>query len=101
MVINFGFHLDTGFSRGHWQGIGIIAEKGRSLGIDLDDVVLIPVAAAQALFNTESLFRIFAEARGRSALDEGEAAIRSMLTQRHDGDEDFTIIGQDWGGAIA
>ena len=34
--------------------IGIMERKGRSLGFDIDDLVFIPLGAAQKLFNTEA-----------------------------------------------
>ena len=43
--------------------IGILAEGGESLGQNLDDIVVIPVAAAQSLFNAPSLFRVLIQAR--------------------------------------
>lgn len=48
--------------------IGLLSSAGISIGIDLDDLAVIPVAAAQSLFNTESLFRIIVEARHRNLI---------------------------------
>ena len=45
--------------------IGALAPKGQSLGVDISDVAIIPVASASALFNRVSLFRILVQARGR------------------------------------
>ena len=45
--------------------VGILASEGRSIGVDLDEIVIIPVASAQALFDTPSLFRVLVEARSR------------------------------------
>ncbi|MBU1394753.1 MAG: FtsX-like permease family protein, partial [Gammaproteobacteria bacterium] len=47
------------------------------------------------LFNTETLFRILVEARSRSAIEPVKAAITQLLKQRHDGEEDVTVITQD------
>src|SRR5450756_1399679 len=38
--------------------IGIMATQGESLGTNSDEIVIVPLAAAQALFNTEALFRV-------------------------------------------
>ncbi len=43
--------------------IGVLASEGRSIGIDVQELAIIPVASAQAMFNTQSLFRILVEAR--------------------------------------
>jgi putative ABC transport system permease protein len=48
--------------------IGTLAPQGQQMGFNTDEVVVIPVAAAQQLFNTPSLFRILIEARGRAAV---------------------------------
>jgi putative ABC transport system permease protein len=44
--------------------IGVLADTGVSLGEDMGEVVIIPVATAQSLFNKVSLFRIVVEASG-------------------------------------
>ncbi|MBI3772265.1 MAG: ABC transporter permease [Gammaproteobacteria bacterium] len=75
--------------------IGVLSAKGQSLGTDLNDMVVIPVASAQTLFNTESLFRILVQAKGRDSLDEAQSAIKSIMRDRHDGEEDVTVITQD------
>ncbi|MEQ1813510.1 MAG: ABC transporter permease [Candidatus Nitrotoga sp.] len=74
---------------------GIFALQGESMGINTDELVLIPIDHAQALFNTQSLFRIMVEAESRSAIEPAKKAIRAALKLRHDDEEDVTIIGQD------
>ena len=48
---------------GDWRFrvIGVIAPRGTSIGMDLDEVVEIPVETGLRLFNRGSLFRILAE----------------------------------------
>ncbi len=75
--------------------IGIIRSSGQSIGFDLDEMVMIPVASAQSLFDTFSLFRIMVEARSREAIPRAAAAITGIIKQRHDGEDDVTIITQD------
>ncbi len=75
--------------------IGVLASEGRSLGIDLDDVVIIPVASAQVLFNAPSLFRILVEARSREAVKRAEEEVRRIIQRRHEGEDDITVITQD------
>jgi putative ABC transport system permease protein len=75
--------------------IGILAPRGRSLGQDLDEVVIVPVASAQILFDSPALFRVLAEASSREAVPRAKAAIRTILRDRHDDEEDFTLITQD------
>jgi putative ABC transport system permease protein len=75
--------------------IGVLASEGRSIGLDVDEVVIIPVASAQALFNAPSLFRILIEVRSRTALPQVIDFVRTTITQRHQGEEDVTVITQD------
>jgi putative ABC transport system permease protein len=75
--------------------VGVLASQGRSIGLDVDEVVIIPVASAQALFNAPSLFRILIEVRSRPALPQVIDFVRSTITQRHQGEEDVTVITQD------
>jgi putative ABC transport system permease protein len=75
--------------------IGILATKGESLGENLGDLAIVPVASAQALFNSPSLFRILVQAPSRGALSAAADAIRSIIRERHEGEDDVTVITQD------
>jgi len=75
--------------------IGILAEGGESLGQNLDDMVVIPVAAAQSLFNAPSLFRVLIQARSEQDIERAKAAARDIIRERHDGEDDVTLITQD------
>jgi putative ABC transport system permease protein len=81
--------------RRRFRIIGVLAKKGQSLGVDIGDVAMIPVASAQSLFNTESLFRILVQARNRGAIARAKKEILEIITQRHDGEDDITVITQD------
>jgi putative ABC transport system permease protein len=75
--------------------IGVLSDEGRAVGFDLQELVLIPVGAAQQIFDTESLFRILVQARDRDSMPRVREAIRTTLTERHQGEEDVTVITQD------
>ncbi|MBA3010635.1 MAG: ABC transporter permease [Proteobacteria bacterium] len=75
--------------------IGVLAKKGQSLGMDMSDLVIIPVASAQSLFNTEALFRIMIQAKNRNAISTAKDAILRIIQDRHDGEDDITVITQD------
>ena len=75
--------------------IGVIQSKGHSIGMDMDDMVFIPVKSAQTLFNTSSLFRIFVTTRSSETIKQSKSRILEILKQRHQGEEDITIITQD------
>ena len=75
--------------------IGILGSEGRSIGVDVQETVIIPVASAQQLFNTPSLFRILVEARTRESIEPVKQFIIDTLKDRHQGEEDVTVITQD------
>jgi len=75
--------------------IGILARRGQSLGLDLAELAIIPVASAQALFNTPALFRVLVQAPSLAALPHAEEAVRQIIRERHEGEDDVTIITQD------
>ncbi len=75
--------------------IGVLAQKGESIGLDMGDVVVVPVAAAQALFNTASLFRVMIEVRDRDAMSRAKESVLRIIRERHDGEDDITVISQD------
>ena len=75
--------------------IGVLAPRGQSLGFDMSDIAIIPVASAQALFNTSSLFRIMIQATGRDSVHRAKEAILKSIRDRHEGEDDITVITQD------
>ncbi|MDP6416331.1 MAG: ABC transporter permease, partial [Gammaproteobacteria bacterium] len=79
-----------------FQVIGVLKEaSGSGVGMDLRDSAVIPVATAQSLFDSPSLFRIMVEADGHNAISRAEKAIIDILRNRHNGEEDVTVITQD------
>jgi putative ABC transport system permease protein len=75
--------------------IGLVAKQGQSLGFNTDEVVMVPVASAEALFNTDSLFRILVEAKARSQVTYAKEDALAILKERHEGERDVTVITQD------
>jgi putative ABC transport system permease protein len=75
--------------------IGVLEPKGTSMGFDIDDIVLIPVASAMRVFNLTSLFRIFIEANSYSDLEPVKENVLKILIERHNDQEDVTLITQD------
>lgn len=74
---------------------GVLASQGQALGTNTDETVMIPVASAQMLFNTESLFRILVEAKTRADIEHARSDVLRILKQRHEGEEDVTVVTQD------
>jgi putative ABC transport system permease protein len=75
--------------------VGVLARQGASLGFNTDEIVVVPLSAAQALFNTESLFRIFVEAKSREQIPAARADVEEIIRLRHEGERDITVITQD------
>ncbi len=75
--------------------IGILATEGRAVGIDVEEVIVIPVASAQALFNEPSLFRIIIEAKDRDAIKRASEFVKKTIRDRHQGEDDITLVTQD------
>ena len=82
---------------GDWRFrvIGVIAPRGTSIGMDLDEVVEIPVGTSLRLFDRTSLFRILAEVYSHEDNDRARLAALNVLRERHAGQEDVTILTQD------
>jgi putative ABC transport system permease protein len=81
---------------GQWRFrvVGVLAPRGRSLGFDFDDVVMIPVRTAMRVFNRSSLFRILLELGAADELEAGKAGVIDIMRDRHRV-EDVTVITQD------
>jgi putative ABC transport system permease protein len=74
--------------------IGVLAPRGMQMGLDMDDVAVVPVATAMKMLNRPSLFRILVQARIHTDLERTKERVRQILTERH-GEEDVTVITQD------
>jgi putative ABC transport system permease protein len=75
--------------------VGVLSPSGAGLGMNSDEIAIVPVALAQAMFNSNTLFRILIEARNRESIEPAKRQATQLLTARHEGEEDFTVITQD------
>ena len=75
--------------------LGVLAPKGEFVGLNMDDLVIIPVASAQVLFNLSSLLRIGIMTRSREDVPAVKNEIARALRERHGGEEDVTILTED------
>lgn len=75
--------------------IGVLATRGVQLGMNVDDVVVVPVRTAMKMFDRRSLFRIFVQVRGTADLERTKQKVTRLFVERHDGEEDVTILTQD------
>lgn len=75
--------------------IGVLAPRGEMLGLDIDEVVIMPVAAAQVTFNLTSILRLGIETHTREQVNRVKEEVRRVIAARHGGEEDITIITED------
>ncbi|NJD35533.1 MAG: FtsX-like permease family protein, partial [Betaproteobacteria bacterium] len=76
--------------------VGVLKAIGQGVGgLNTDEVVFVPVAIAQSMFNTNTLFRILIEARSRDEIEAVKQDVTAALKARHGGEEDVTVITQD------
>jgi putative ABC transport system permease protein len=75
--------------------IGVLGSSGMGLGMNTDELSFVPIATAQQMFNTNTLFRILVEARNRDAIPLAKEQVREIIRVRHGGEEDVTTITQD------
>lgn len=73
---------------------GVLASKGRFMGMDLDEVAYIPAGQALRLFNREFLMEIDIQYHDNVNGEQAANLIKKHLIRRH-GAEDFTITTQD------
>ena len=81
-------------SDARYRVVGVMSKKGTSLGMDIDDIVYVPVTSGQELFDTDSLFEIIASTPRAEDVDRSIAQIKDILIKRHAHKEDFTIQTQ-------
>jgi len=75
--------------------VGVLKEGGRGLGMTTDELVIVPIAMAQAMLNTNTLFRILVQTRSRDHMEGVKSNVLKTITRRHDNEEDVTVITQD------
>jgi putative ABC transport system permease protein len=95
----FGSHNALGqwirLADNRYRVIGVMASTGRSIGVDVQEVVIVPIAAAQSLLNTEGLFRILIQTKNSDVIPSVIEFIEQTIQQRHHGVKDITVITQD------
>jgi putative ABC transport system permease protein len=75
--------------------IGVLAQAGMTGLFDTDELIVVPVANAQQIFNTPAVFRILIEASDAAQMERARRDITDIVKRRHQNIEDFTVITQD------
>ncbi|MFP6659936.1 MAG: ABC transporter permease [Myxococcota bacterium] len=74
--------------------VGVVAPKGRQLGLDIDDIVMVPVATAMRIFDLSSLGTIYIETHSHADVDLMKKKVLALLAERH-GEDDVSVITPD------
>jgi putative ABC transport system permease protein len=74
---------------------GVMTARGQGLGMNSDEMVIVPVATAQQLFNNTSLFRVIIETSSREVIAQVRNDAETLLAQRHQGERDVTVLTED------
>ncbi len=74
--------------------IGVMDSLGLQLGVNIDDLAVVPVQTAMKMLDRSSLFRILVEVRHHGELDPVKDGIITLMADRH-GEEDITCLTQE------
>ena len=88
-----GQWLKAGDSR--FRVIGVLDSKGQAMGMDMNDLMLIPIASAQRLFNKPGLFRLFIQSQSSEAIPAVKQRVAQLMQRRQGGVADITLVSQD------
>jgi len=75
--------------------VGILSSQGTAMGMNTDELVIVPVASAHMLFNTQNLIRILVEAKSREVIERARKETEEILFKQHGGERDVTVVTQD------
>lgn len=75
--------------------VGVTAPRGTSMGMDMDDVVSVPIRWHMRMFDLSSVFRVILEADDPGALAALEPMVEVEVRKRHRGELDVTLLTQD------
>lgn len=81
---------------GEWRMrvVGVMAPMGVKMGVDFDEVAIVPVTTAMKMLNRSSLFRIITQVSSNADLETAEQRIIDVIIERHD-EDDVTVVSQD------
>lgn len=72
--------------------VGILANSGTGLGLDMNNALIIPVASSMQLFDTQGLFRLMIDVNSIVGMKDLTLEVERVMQERHDGELDITVI---------
>ena len=81
---------------GDWRMrvIGVLEPEGHQIGVNLDDIAIIPVASSMRLFDRRSLVHILVRLDPGADIERAKQQALDVVIDRH-GEEDVTVISQE------
>jgi putative ABC transport system permease protein len=78
----------------NFKVIGVLTPMGNKLGLDMDQIAMIPTKSSLKLFNEDKLFGIRARASTKSSVQDAVNEITTIFRERRNGKDDVTILTQ-------
>jgi len=75
--------------------VGVLQGRGDSFGMDLSEAIFVPVASAQAVFDTNGVFRVILKVRDSGDTEAVKKALLTKMKELHEGEEDVTVVSPD------
>ncbi|MEW6998662.1 ABC transporter permease [Colwelliaceae bacterium BS250] len=83
------------FSGQRFRVIGVLQERGESMGLDMRQMAIIPIRSAENLFNSPALFRVLLELKQSGTELYTENKLMQLIKKRHEGEADITVLTQN------
>ena len=83
------------FDNRRFRVVGIFTSRSSNLGMDFSEAALIPVGAAQSLFNTQGLFRLIIQPLAGQNTRTLIGQLERHMQERHQGVLDVTVVRRD------
>ncbi len=83
------------FDNRRFRVVGIFTSRSSNLGMDFSEAALIPVGAAQSLFDTQGLFRLIIQPLAGQNTRTLIAQLERHMQERHQGVLDVTVVRRD------
>lgn len=78
-----------------FEVVGTMKTDGlSSMGIDANSMAVIPITVAEEIFETDKLNRITMQASDSDNVENIRGEIRELLLEKHEGNEDFSVMTQ-------
>lgn len=83
------------FDNRRFRVVGLFSSQSSNLGMEFNEAALVPVAAAQRLFNVEGLFRLLIQPLAGQPLPGLIRQLELRMQERHQGVLDVTVLRRD------